>query len=55
LPLLARRLQLAVPRGINLHLTSRQHVRWCDKSNGAVQAQGVVSLISECAAKASLM
>src|SRR5713101_3405351 len=44
LPLLSRRLQLPIPIGVNLLLSARQHVLWCDVAGGTVQANVVVML-----------
>src|SRR5450432_1045015 len=41
-PLLTRLFQFAIPRRKDLRLAPRQHIRRCDKSDGAVQTHGVV-------------
>src|SRR5215212_9174314 len=44
LPLLARLLQLAIPRRMDLHLSPVLHICRRDKSDGTVQAHGIVVL-----------
>ncbi len=44
LPLFSRRLQLAIPLGMNLLLTAGEHVVRRDVADGAVQADVVVIL-----------